>query len=175
MDGHPEFISAYRAELSGIILILVLYITTAICAHHGITHGSLILYCASKSALRNFCKRMYKGLSPFQYSVFDLIKTTQHLLEHLPIKVTAKWVKGHSTSRIKTIQEELNDIADYMAGKYGKHPQPQHMLARRPKTNPHLQVNLIYNNTCITSKPYKTIHTALHSTLLQRHIMKKAN
>jgi hypothetical protein len=36
-----------------------------------------------------------------------------------------------------------------------------------------LIIRLVHNNTTITSKLYKTLHTALHTKKLQQHIMKK--
>jgi hypothetical protein len=83
------------------------------------------------------------------------------------------WVKGHSTNKVKTIQEDLNIIADMMATTYAKNPHPLHAPRQLPLSHPNYKIRLVHNNTTITSKLYKTLHTALHTKKLQQHIMKK--
>jgi hypothetical protein len=59
-------------------------------------------------------EKTYHGISPFLYMDFDLIQAAQHLLQTIPIDIKPMWVKGHSTAKVKTIQEELNILADHM-------------------------------------------------------------
>ena len=50
VDGHPKFLSSYRAELSGIVTVL--YLTHRICEYYKINNGKIKCYCDNKGALR---------------------------------------------------------------------------------------------------------------------------
>ncbi len=58
--------------------------------------GVVTLYCTSKGALHNTFES--SGLTPYIQTDYDIIHQAKVLLKTLPIKVTTKWVKGHSTA-----------------------------------------------------------------------------
>jgi hypothetical protein len=85
-------------------------------------------------------------------------------------------VIGHSTARIKTLKEELNIIAENLAGTYAKSLDQTFKPRALPLARPNYKVRLLHNNSAITVKQlYKALSTAQHSATLQNHIMKKAN
>jgi hypothetical protein len=86
----------------------------------------------------------------------------------------AEWVKGHSTTKKKSIQEELNIIANALATDYHKHPNPLYKPSSILLRPPTYAVQLLYEGSVITSKLYHTMSTSLHTNLLIAHIMKKS-
>jgi hypothetical protein len=63
-------------------------------------------------------------------------KSSSNLLKEIPITIETSWVKGHSTAKVKTIQEELNILADQIAGKYATNPHPSHEPRPMHMTDP---------------------------------------
>jgi ribonuclease HI len=124
VDCHPDMKSSYRVELSG--LLAVSYLLTRICTPHRLLTGSITLYCDHKGAIRNVFHKEKLGITPFTASDYDIIHLAKQILKSLPVKITAQWVKGHSTAKKKSVQEELNIIANELAGDYALAPHPKH-------------------------------------------------
>jgi hypothetical protein len=97
------------------------------------------------------------------------------IIKLLPIQLAAKWVKRYSTSKNKTPQEEMNIHADMLAADYASFPHPKHVPKPMPLIRPGYKVRLIHNGSPITTKLYKTLLKAKHSSTLQRHVQKKGN
>ena len=55
---------------------------------------------------------------------FYLIEVVKHLLTTILIKIKWAWVKGHSQSKKPTLQEDLNIMAEKLAGGYESFPDP---------------------------------------------------
>jgi hypothetical protein len=89
------------------------------------------------------------------------------------VKITAQWVKGHCTAKKKSVQEELNIIADELAGDYASAPHPKHCPSRLPLPPPTFTIRLLYDRSIITSRLYRTLATRLHRKSLTDHILKK--
>jgi hypothetical protein len=169
-DCHPDMNSSYRAELSG--LLAVSYLLTGICTHHWILTGNVTLYCDHKGAICNvFIRRNL--VSPFMKSDYDIIHLTKQILKSLPVKLTGQWVNGHSTAKMKSVQEELNIIADGLAGDYASAPHPRHRPSRLPLPPPTFTIHVLYDRSVITSRLYRTLATCLYRKSLTNYILQK--
>jgi hypothetical protein len=113
------------------------------------------------------------GKTPFITVNYDIIHLAKTLVIALPITVEAEWVKGHFTAVKKTVQEELNIIADDLAATYTLHSHPCHQPSQLPP--PAYAVRLLYGGSVITSRLYSTLSTSLNTTLIINHIIKKTN
>ena len=164
--------SSYRSELSG--LVALLFLSTKICSFHNISSGGMTIYCDSKKALCNVFQTQYTGISPFLDPDFDLIIVAKNLLQNIPIVICNEWVEHHSTSQTKSFPEEMNIMADQLAGDYATNPHSSLQPQRMPIPHPDYKVRLIYNKSTITIKLNNKMHSALHSTKLQDHITRKA-
>jgi hypothetical protein len=90
----------------------------------------------------------------------------------VPIK--PEWVKGHSTAKQKSYQEDLNILADSLAGNYAAAPHHSHRPNSMPLPPPNYAVRLVHSHSTVTSKLHPIMLTALRSNHLTQHIMKKA-
>lgn len=171
VDCHPDVNSSYKAELCG--LLVVSYILYRVCSHFWLLTGNITLYCDHKGAIGNVFHKERLGITPFTESDYDIIQLVKQILKSLPVKLTAQWVKGHSTAKKKSIQEELKIIADELAGDYATTPHPKHCSSCLPLPPPTFAVWLLYNRSVITSCLYQTLATHLHRTRLTNHILKK--
>jgi len=120
VDGHPDLLSSYRAELSGIVALL--YIIYCICQHYSITSGKVKLYCDNKGALRNFFAPIPSGITPYLTADHDLIELAHHLIQLIPLTIATEWVKGHFTGKNRRLEHNLNDRADGLAGDFQRNP-----------------------------------------------------
>lgn len=111
-----------------------------------------------------------QGITPFIQSDFDLISVAQYLLTLIPITVKAAWVKGQSQATQKSIQQDLNILADQLAGDYERCPDPSFHPSSMNTAPPHYRIHLLHDNSMITVKLYRTLHSALYSELLKAHI-----
>jgi hypothetical protein len=59
VDSSNEYLSSYRAELSG--LLATLYITYRICQFYDLKSGKITCYCNNKDAIRNSFKPTQPG------------------------------------------------------------------------------------------------------------------
>lgn len=139
----------------------------------GLQEGSVDVYCDSKGALRNTFDKIYEGLSPYVQADYDIINQAKCLLKTLHFKVNAKWVKGHSTARTKTLQEELNILADMLAGQFVWNPHPRHIPAKKLLPPPNYKVRLLFQGSTIASKLHSILASQLHCSVICNHIMKK--
>jgi hypothetical protein len=78
----------------------------------------------------------------------------------MPIKIKTEWVKGHSSNKVKTIQEHLNILANTIAREYAIEPHPSFAPLSMPLSPSMSTIQLCLNNSIITSKLYETLHTA---------------
>jgi hypothetical protein len=72
VDGHPDLVTSYRAELSGIVATL--YAVYRICQFYNISAGAMILYCDNKGALTNAFKPIKHGITPYFRTDHDMIE-----------------------------------------------------------------------------------------------------
>ncbi len=172
MSGHPDLSSAYRAELSG--LVCILYILQRICRHPNVTTGQVTIYCDNKGALKTIFHSNYIGISPFLMTDSDLITVAKDLLRQTAVQIKSEWVKGHSTAKHKSDQEEMNILADSLASDYSAAPHNQHRPSSMPLPHPNYCVRLIQVNSTITSKLHHTMLTSLKDNHIQQHIIRKA-
>jgi hypothetical protein len=75
----------------------------------------------------------------------------------------------------KTIQEELNILADTLAGDYASCLDPKFVPESMPLDRPGYKFCLLHNGSTVMAKLHQTLLQAKHSLSLQQHIMKKAN
>jgi hypothetical protein len=111
--GHPDLLSSYRAELCG--LLAFLYLVQRVCSHHGVSSGTLHLYCDNKSALAKTVSSGPRGIMPFFSADYDLIALIRLQTTLLPISVVGEWVKGHYTGDHREYKHDLNNRADRLA------------------------------------------------------------
>jgi hypothetical protein len=171
VDCHPSLNSSYRAELTG--LLTVTYIIYRICSWRNLAQGMVTIYCDKKGALHNMYTKEFSGVGQFLKPDYDIIQQTKTLLQLIPIRIQAKWVKGHSTSNKKSLQGTLNTLADKLAGQFTKHPPRTYSPTKTPLRPPNYKVRLLYDGSKITTKLYHIISTSLHTPLLRDHIKKK--
>jgi hypothetical protein len=106
--------AAFRVELHGLLHRVCTYTTT--------TKGEVTLFCDSKGVIQSAYHKYHTGISQCLQSDFDIIHLIRMTLQRLHIKLSIKWVKGHSTSATKSFQEILNGIADDLATSYARNP-----------------------------------------------------
>ncbi len=171
MDGHPDSLSSYRAELGGIVATL--YIIQRICEYYNITTGKATLYCDNKGAIMNSFKQITPGISPFLSPNYDLLLLAKQMVARLPITILGEWVKGHYLGKNRKIQHVLNDRADELAG--------DHTAAQDSRTGtnsdrtpyPGYKIRLLKDNAVIPLK-YSTIITrGRHDQHLKEFILRK--
>lgn len=172
VDGHPNLLTSYRAELSGIIATL--YIVYRICQHYNIEEGSMILYCDNKGALGKAFKDIKPGITPYFTTDHDLIELARALITITPVIIGSSWVKGHYTGKERQYQHDLNDTADRIAGDYQNLQVPHHTI-RKPLPPPNYRIRLLHDSSVLTAKVHSTLVTQLHEDNLITHLMRKAN
>ncbi len=118
MDGHPDFTSAYRAELGGFIAIL--HIILSVCTYHQLSGGTVIIYCDCQSAINRLQKQSYGSLKDFLVAAFDLLNEGRILLKCLKdtTQVTISWVKGHNNGDVKSMPHLLDKEVHNLANKF---------------------------------------------------------
>jgi hypothetical protein len=97
VDGHPKFLSSFRAELSGIVTIL--YFTHHICEYYHNYRRTMKCHCGSKGALRNVFDKTNTGVKPYLSTDHDLVELAQQLLTILP--------NQHQQPHFKTVRKPL--------------------------------------------------------------------
>jgi hypothetical protein len=88
VDGHPDLLSSYRAELSGIVSRF--YIIHRICQHYSITSGKVKIYCDNKGTLRNSFAPIPSGITPYLTTDHDLIELANHLIQLIPLTIATE-------------------------------------------------------------------------------------
>jgi hypothetical protein len=169
--SHPDVMSPYRAELSGLtsILFILLWVTT----FNSIETGSVTIYCDNTSALDRIFTAIRQSNNPLQQLIadIDLISCARDLLLQLPvdIQIRKEWVKGHYTDSNRELQHDLNDMADELA--------VQHNSTRRspnaypPLISPMSEAEILQDNHIITSCLPQIIRKARHLDDLQQAIL----
>lgn len=106
--GRIKFVSAYRAEIDG--LVNILHILLPICKFYGATGGSVIIYCNCKSAINKLQNTLYGSIKDFLFPDYDLLNEGCLLLKQLKdvTSVSLSRVKGHY-NREKSINHKLNE------------------------------------------------------------------
>ena len=173
MCGNRATSSAYRLELSG--LVSLLFLLHRICEHHNVMSGKVSIFCNNKGAIRNVFHHQLLGISQFLHTDADLIMAAKDIIKLLPIKIDTRWLKGHSMSKNKTPQEEMNIQVDMLAADYASSPHPKHMPKSMPLLRPGFKVRIVHNRSTVTTKLYRALLKAKHSSVLQRHVQKKGN
>jgi hypothetical protein len=112
--GHPDHLSARRAELSGIAASVFLLHT--ICLQHQIANGSVILYNNSTKVqkLINHPGRKFKHFLEDDCDLLAEIRTNMQQLRH-SVNLSLIWVKGHYKRNNREIQHDLNDATHSLA------------------------------------------------------------
>jgi hypothetical protein len=117
VPGNANEQSAYRAELAGIVGILVTL--QIVCTFYNITEGSISIGLDGEMALK---QAETEGLADPSQADFDLINDIRKKVQQLPITIRWRWIKGHQDDRIPFDQldepAQDNVIADTLAKKY---------------------------------------------------------
>ena len=90
VPGNPEEQDSYRAELGGVMGIVVA--THLICTLHNITDGSLEIGLDGEGAYKMLFER---DDTPVDSKAFDLITTIKRLMQKSPIVYTGRHIQGH--------------------------------------------------------------------------------
>ncbi len=171
--GHPSVMSPYRAELCG--LTSVLFIILWVCNKHDIDSGSVRILCDSESALDQVFSTVRGSNNPLKQlaSDFDLLSCAKDILLHLPVNITVtkEWVKGHYTGPNRTLQHDLNDLADKLAVDYNSAHRKE--SGHPPIVSPISEAELICDNSIITSRLPHLIKAARHTDALIDQILKQ--
>ncbi len=170
-DGHPALMSSYRTELGG--LLAVLYTIYRICQHYQVTSGKMSYYCDNKGVISNVFSHCAPSISHYFHTDADLVMEARHLLTLLPVTILAGWVKGHYVGDHREYKHDLNDQVDQLADRFNKHPDPAFAPKRMPCTIPGYAIRLIYDNSLLTTKIYKTMASELHRKNIVAYIIKK--
>jgi hypothetical protein len=72
VDGHPKYLSSFRAEQSGIVAVL--YLIQRICMHFTIKNGAVKFHCDNKGALHNVFEKRLVGIMPYFTTDHDLVE-----------------------------------------------------------------------------------------------------
>ena len=111
--GHKEDQSAYRSELTGVVLGLSIIATMV--EYFDLTKGEVEFAFDNKSSehkVENLTEDIH-----ITNKYFDLLQDIKHCLERLPIQVRSRWVKGHIRETGATMDwwEYFNDQANKLA------------------------------------------------------------
>lgn len=101
----------------------------------------------------------------------ELVEAARTLVNSIP-KVT-ELVKGHKKDPLEA-KHKLNQTAVKLAGDFSWNPPHQFKLKHLPIAPPNYKVHILYDNSIITSKLYRTLFTHLHIDKLRVHVIKKA-
>jgi hypothetical protein len=174
VDGHPDMMNPYRAELGG--LVSVLHILTTISTHYKISSGELTVYSNCLSAIKHVQHSYKLGLTHHLAPDYDLLNEGRTLLNQLQTscKVTLKWIKGHFKGK-KSIAHKLNEIAHNLAYSYLKEGHVTHNPQKLVYDPPSYEVSFQYNGSTITFKLPSYISQALYSKSLRDTICKNEN
>jgi len=170
IDGHPDLVTSYRAELSGIVATL--YLIYRLCQFYKISEGAMTLYCDNKAALANAFKTIKPGITPYLTTDHDLVELAQALIHIIPIMITTEWVKGHYTGNDRQYQHDLNEEADKIAGQYQLDQSP-HFTIRKPLPPPGYKIRLLHDSSVLSAKVHSMIVNSLHNPHLEAHIIRK--
>ncbi len=170
IDGHPDLVTSYRAELSGIVATL--YLIYRLCQFYKISEGAMTLYCDNKAALANAFKTIKPGITPYLTTDHDLVELAQALIHIIPIMITTEWVKGHYTGNNRQYQHDLNEEADKIAGQYQLDQSP-HFTIRKPLPPPGYKIRLLHDSSVLSAKVHSMIVNSLHNPHLEAHIIRK--
>jgi hypothetical protein len=95
--GHPEAMTAYRAELCGITSAFFLLLW--VCNETATEYGDFVIYCDNETALNEVFKSQLSTNNTYAHLAadIDLITCTSDIILQLPPEVHLKkeWVKGH--------------------------------------------------------------------------------
>jgi ribonuclease HI len=175
VDGHPDLVTSYRAELSGIVATL--YAADRIYQFHNISAGAMKLYCdnkGDKGALTNAFKPIKHGIMPYFRTDHDMIEVTQSLIRLIPIVITTQWVKGHYSGNNKKYEHKLNEEADRIAGVFQLSQTPNYSI-QKPIAPPNFKVHLLFDSSVITSKIKQITRVGIHTAPIAHHIIRKAH
>jgi hypothetical protein len=172
--GHSAVMTSYRAELCGITSALFMLLW--ICNQEDVEYGSVTLYCDNEGALNQVFNKSRPFKNPYDFlsADIDLITCARDLLLQLPIEVHVKheWVKGHYTGKKRQLKHELNHLADTTAREYNSSRRPP--SSTPPVPCPTSEVELIHNNSIITSRLLQLVKSAIHDAPLRTHITSHA-
>lgn len=89
-DGHPQLMTPYRAELSG--LVAGLHILNSLCQINNLSAGLIHMYCDCEKAVKKITNNSYKGISDHLESDNNLLREARLLYKNLPVKISLQWV-----------------------------------------------------------------------------------
>jgi hypothetical protein len=78
VDGHPDQVTSYRAELCGILSVLVTLLT--VCLNFSVTSGSVTTYCDNRGALHNAFLTPQPSVSQFFTTDYDILQLIHSIL-----------------------------------------------------------------------------------------------
>jgi hypothetical protein len=168
VDGHPDLLTPYRAELSGIVATL--YAVYRICQFFNITSGAMKLLCDNKGALTNAFKPIIPGITPYFSTDHDLLEVARSLITLIPIVITTQWVKRHYTGTNKKYEHTLNEAAEWIAGEFQINQTP-HYSIKKPLAPPGYKIRVLYDSSVVTSKIKRVIRGGLHTAPIIAHII----
>ena len=110
--------NSYCCELSG--LLAIVYLSNILCTTYDIQHGSILIACDNKTALKAF--EPWFLPDPNDDS-FDLLTSLHASLKHSPLTWTTQHVHGHCdrAGQLLSHLETLNIRMDHLANDYRTH------------------------------------------------------
>lgn len=120
VDGDPNRMSSYRAELHGVAAILLaLKLILALHESYRPLAGYLELFCDNKAVIQfgNQKPRVW-SVSAANAPEFDILNTVRELLIEIHIQVRFKWVKGHQSTLPMPREAHLNKEMDEKAREF---------------------------------------------------------
>jgi len=173
VDGHPDLISPYKAELGG--LVALLHLTLMICSFYNLSGGQIVLYCDCLSAIKRLQQVTYGGIKDYTIPDFDLLHEGRLLLKKLRASqnITVSWVKGHFTGAKKSTEHKLNDMVHDLAKDFLRKDQGYYNPRRQVIGPPSLEVSILFDNSTLTSNISKYVKFQLSSKKLCSTICKK--
>jgi hypothetical protein len=171
-DGNPSLMSSYRTELGG--LLAILYMIYRICQQYQVTSGKVSYYCDNKGVISNIFSHRTPSITQFLQTDSDLVMEARHLLTLIPVTILASWVKGHYNGEFREFKHDLNEKVDRLATEFNKKPDYGFSPKRMPCPAPAYAIQLIYDNSLITTKLYKTMASELHRKRIVDRIKQKS-
>jgi hypothetical protein len=169
--GHHALLSAYRAELGG--LLALVYMVARICRFHNISSGTLCIYCDNKTALSKVTDSVPHGITPHLSSDYDLVAMIHLYLALFPITVVGEWVKGHYSGKDRKYKHDLNDRADQLATTAHRSLPKSFVTSPTAAAPSGFRLRLLCKDGLITSNYYRILTQAHHDQPIIDYIIKK--
>ena len=169
VPGDCDDVNSYRAELTGIFLMMVIVEMT--CTHFEITEGLMTLACDSKSGLDTSMNNLLRPSCKWKH--YDLLHEIFEKKTAIPIEIKTTHVKGHqSEDERKGCQlSEINHDMDLLAKGYLNHCKAYPLNISNELSNDNWTVWL--DNKKIIKNIDKHITDWIHGKKLKQYWVKK--